>query len=67
MLYPLSFQKVHMFQKSVEVVKQRLTEAEASQAAFIKTHANNLNNEANAQVFRNQLKVSVHSCWPRGL
>ena len=49
-----------MFTKSVDVVMQRLGEAERSQASLAKVVAGSSSSlgESEIQVFRNQLKVS---------
>ncbi len=58
----LSFQKVHLFQRSVESVRQRLAEAERGGATLSAMGAN-AKAEADVQAFRNQLKVR-YSCMP---
>ena len=55
---PTSLQKVHMFQKSLEAVLDRLGDAERGQST-LNTIGANANNESDIQVFRNQLKVST--------
>lgn len=59
----LHFQKVHMFQKSVEAVMLKLTEVERSQVT-LNNIGTNANTESDIQVFRNQLKVSIGTQKP---
>ena len=48
-------QKVHMFQRSVEAVTQKLTEAERG-GGFLSTLGVNAKTDADIHAFRNQLK-----------
>ena len=59
-----SLQKVHMFQRSVEAVIQRLSEAERS-GGSLSAQGVGAKTDADIYAFRNQLKASLSRCVHR--